>query len=316
MIEGYLKVLPVSVGIKHDEAISAINKKEQQLCHVPTIMQEQMKRKVANIDSKIVLQGNKAIYDKVMELHEKGFQVMAIDAVTKEDLNNIALACKLLPKETVLAGAAGFAAFLPKVMGLSSKTHEKSPLKEGILLLVTGTCNSATRVQIDEVLNKTTAHLIKIDTDKIINGMTREEIIKVAQSVTQLYKTEETTSHLLIIAVDTLFKLPKVNNDLISKWGKTIASAIGEIVGILVDKKIVQSLVVTGGDTALHVLKALQAKGIDLEEELLAGIPSGRLFGGKAHGIPIVTKAGGFGPPMALLEVIEHLQNNMEAQEY
>ncbi|MGI6424652.1 MAG: four-carbon acid sugar kinase family protein [Tepidanaerobacteraceae bacterium] len=310
MVNGYLKL--TSVFAKNND-IETISKAEQELCHVPTIMQEQMKRKVANIDSKTVRQGNKAIYGKVLELHEKGFQVIAIDAVTKEDLNNIALACKFLPKETVLAGAAGFAAFLPEVMGLSSKTHVKPLLKEGILLVVTGTCNSTTRVQIDEVLNKTTAHLIKIDTDKIINGMTREEVLKVVQSVTQLYKTEETISHLFIIAVDTLFKLPKVNNDLISKWGKTIASAVGEIVGILVDKKIVQSLVVTGGDTALHVLKALQAKGIDLEEELLAGIPSGRLFGGKAHDIPIVTKAGGFGPPMALLEVIERLQNSMEA---
>jgi uncharacterized protein YgbK (DUF1537 family) len=88
----------------------------------------------------------------------------------------------------------------------------------------------------------------------------------------------------------------------------TIATAIGDIVGRLVDERIIQSLIITGGDTALHVLIALEAKGIQLEEEILAGIPAGRLFGGKAHNIPIVTKAGGFGTPMALLKVIEHLQ--------
>ncbi|NLZ53312.1 MAG: four-carbon acid sugar kinase family protein [Thermoanaerobacteraceae bacterium] len=308
MIDGYLKVLPVSVGIKHDEAISAINEKEQQLCHVPTIIQKQMKRKVANIDLKIVRQGIPAILSEVEKLYKKGYQVMIIDAVTKEDLNNIALACKFLPDETVLAGAAGFAAFLPKVMDLPSNTLQQPPSKEGIILVVAGTCNPSTRKQIDEVLKNTNASLIKIDTDKIIRGMTEDEVLNVSQKVQQLTKTEKTKTNPLIIAVDTLFKQTDEKDYSINKWGMTIATAIGDIVGRLVDERIIQSLIITGGDTALHVLIALEAKGIQLEEEILAGIPAGRLFGGKAHNIPIVTKAGGFGTPMALLKVIEHLQ--------
>lgn len=307
MVNGYLKILPVSDGIKHDEAISAINEKEQQLCHVPTIIQRQMKRKVANINLRSVRQGVHAILNEVEKLYKKGNQVMVIDAVTNEDLKNIALACRVLPEQTVMAGAAGFAAFLPVVMNLPSNTQQKPASKEGIILIVAGTCNPTTRKQINEVLNNTTAKLIKIDTNKIISGMTGEEVKKVVKRIHELNKIDKVDGRIFIIAVDSLFKL-NLNSYPTKKWGKTIATSIGEVVGRLVDDQMVQSLVITGGDTALHVLNALKAKGIDLEKEILPGIPLGRLIGGKANEIPVITKAGGFGTSKALLEVIRHLQ--------
>ncbi|MDD4570461.1 MAG: four-carbon acid sugar kinase family protein [Tepidanaerobacteraceae bacterium] len=315
MIDGYLKVTSLLFNNnKNVKNNSLADEMEQELCHVPTLLQSNMRRKVTNINLKTVRKGSSAILDTVEKLYEEGYQVLTIDAVTKDDLNNIALACKLLPEATVLAGAAGFAAYLPKVMELSYNKLVKLPSKDGIILVVAGTCNPTTRWQIEEVLKNINANLVKIDTDKIISGMAREEVQNVVQKIQKHIKTEKIKTNPMIVAVDTLFKLTKENEFPINKWGKTIASAIGEIVGMLVEDNIVQCLVITGGDTALHVLNALKARGIDLEEEILAGIPSGRLFEGKAHDIPIVTKAGGFGSPMALLEVIEHLQNNIGAE--
>ncbi len=312
MVNGHLKVTSVFNNGNNVENIGLTDENEQGLCHVPTIIQKQMRRRVANIDLKTVREGSSAILDAVEELYKKGYQVLTIDAVTKNDLNNIALACKLLPEATVLAGAAGFAAYLPKVIGLSSKNLLKLPSKDGMILIVAGTCNPTTRRQIEEVLKNVNANLIKIDTDRIISGMAHEEVQNVAQKIQKHAETEKIETNPMILAVDTLFDLSlKIEERNSMKWGKSIASAMGEIVGMLVDDKLVQSLVITGGDTALHVLNVLKARGIDLEEEILAGIPAGRLFGGKAHNLSVVTKAGGFGPPMALLEVIEHLQNNI-----
>ena len=232
---------------------------------------------------------------------------MTIDAVTKGDLKNIALACRMLPEETVMAGAAGFASFLAKVMDLPSDTLRESPSKEGIILIVAGTCNPTTRKQIDEVMKNTDANLIKINTGKIINGFTADEVEKVVCEMHELNKTNGVNGRISIIAVDSLFNANLYSSQ-IKKWGKTIAQAIGIIVERLVNDQIVQSLVITGGDTALHVLNALKAKGIELEEEVLPGIPLGRLIGGKANDTPIITKAGGFGTPTAFLEVVKYLQ--------
>jgi len=68
-----------------------------------------------------------------------------------------------------------------------------------------------------------------------------------------------------------------------------------------------RGVVLTGGDTALLVLWALGARGIRLEREVLTGIPFGRLVGGACTDLPVVTKAGGFGPPEALVRAVRFL---------
>ncbi len=62
-----------------------------------------------------------------------------------------------------------------------------------------------------------------------------------------------------------------------------------------------RGILVTGGDTAALVFELLGAEGMRLESELLTGIPWGRLIGGQADGLAVVTKAGGFGTEDALL---------------
>ncbi len=54
-------------------------------------------------------------------------------------------------------------------------------------------------------------------------------------------------------------------------------------------------LIMTGGDTAALVCRALGAGAIRLIREVLPGIPCGLLSGGPFHGMPVITKAGGFG---------------------
>ncbi len=63
-------------------------------------------------------------------------------------------------------------------------------------------------------------------------------------------------------------------------------------------------LVVTGGDMAMAVGRALEAVGLWLWGELQPGIPWGTWVGGIASEMPVITKAGGFGDDRALLAAI------------
>jgi uncharacterized protein YgbK (DUF1537 family) len=63
------------------------------------------------------------------------------------------------------------------------------------------------------------------------------------------------------------------------------------------------AILVTGGDTAALVCRALSAEAIELEGEILVGLPWGRIVGGPFEGKPIATKSGAFGAPDALLRV-------------
>jgi D-threonate/D-erythronate kinase len=65
------------------------------------------------------------------------------------------------------------------------------------------------------------------------------------------------------------------------------------------------ALVLSGGDTALLVCRAISADRIEVVSEILPGIPHGILRGGMLDGIAVATKAGGFGGPDALIHVAD-----------
>ncbi|MGA9624831.1 MAG: four-carbon acid sugar kinase family protein [Bryobacteraceae bacterium] len=65
------------------------------------------------------------------------------------------------------------------------------------------------------------------------------------------------------------------------------------------------ALVLSGGDTASLVCRALGVRRIQLEDEIVPGIPWGHLSGGAFDGWRVATKSGGFGAPHALIQVAD-----------
>lgn len=77
-----------------------------------------------------------------------------------------------------------------------------------------------------------------------------------------------------------------------------IAAALAETAALATERAAVGALVLTGGDTAVHVARRLGATGLIVEDELEPGVVVGRLLGPRRF--RIVTKAGGFGSPDVL----------------
>ncbi|RJT06150.1 four-carbon acid sugar kinase family protein [Halococcus sp. IIIV-5B] len=70
-------------------------------------------------------------------------------------------------------------------------------------------------------------------------------------------------------------------------------------------------LFVTGGDVAMAVLDALDATELVLSGEAVeTGIPRSRIAGGPADGLPVVTKAGGFGSPSTVINCLDSLRGD------
>lgn len=67
-------------------------------------------------------------------------------------------------------------------------------------------------------------------------------------------------------------------------------------------------VVATGGDGARQVLQSLGATGIALVDEVTGGVPMGTLTGGRAAGLPVVTKAGGFGSADVLVRAAQAIR--------
>ncbi len=73
------------------------------------------------------------------------------------------------------------------------------------------------------------------------------------------------------------------------------------------------ALILTGGETASFVLRALGATGINLAGEIAPGIPWGMVEGGMADGCTVVTKSGGFGQRDALVRAFQFCESGSEA---
>ena len=66
-----------------------------------------------------------------------------------------------------------------------------------------------------------------------------------------------------------------------------------------------RALVLSGGDTASLVCRALGVRGIQLADEIVPGVPWGYLSGGVFDRALVATKSGGFGAPHALIQVAD-----------
>jgi D-threonate/D-erythronate kinase len=85
-----------------------------------------------------------------------------------------------------------------------------------------------------------------------------------------------------------------------------ISQGLAEVASRLVQAALVDGLVLTGGDTAIHVTRRIGADHLILEREVEPGIPLGRL--GADVTLPVVTKAGGFGSDDALVHAMNALK--------
>src|SRR5690606_2056747 len=88
----------------------------------------------------------------------------------------------------------------------------------------------------------------------------------------------------------------------------TVAARLGELAARLIDALGAAGVVATGGDGARQVLQSLGATGIALVGEVTGGVPMGTLTGGRAAGLPVVTKAGGFGSADVLVRAAQAIR--------
>jgi uncharacterized protein YgbK (DUF1537 family) len=81
--------------------------------------------------------------------------------------------------------------------------------------------------------------------------------------------------------------------------------AARSVCGLISDCRL-GALLLSGGDTAALVCRAVSAQAIELRRELAPGIPAGVLQGGSFDGAPVITKSGGFGAPDDLIRIADH----------
>ena len=268
--------------------------------HVPTLLQRQTRRKVGHVELSYVERGTEPLAHEFLNQQKKGNEIIVVDATTLYHLRRIAKAALISKMSDLTCGSAGLA----EALSYEIKLIDRCPV-----LVVSGSVNEVTRRQILKAEQALDVQVIDVDPRKIFGDSKskQKEIKKIVERAINALKNGKN----LIIASARRpeFILKAETRTDISQVAEAISSTLGEITAKIVDRLKVGGLVLTGGSTAQKVCLTLGAKGIWIKDEVLPGIPLGKLADGKYKGLNVITKAGGFGDENAIINAIRYLES-------
>jgi uncharacterized protein YgbK (DUF1537 family) len=212
---------------------------------------------------------------------------VVVDARDEADLDRVARAVLALGNQAVAVGSAGLAAHLAR---------RWRPLPRGPVLVVVSSLHDASRGQA-ELLAAAGARRIQPDAATLCDAGAWEEF---ARSIVSDASVDDFGVLVLMgPTAEGATVAPSV-----------VADRLGELASRLVSTVRPAGLVLAGGDGALAVLTALSATGIRLSGEVADGVPLGYLTGGPDAGLPVATKAGGFGTDDILIRAAEAVRSS------
>ncbi|MET9436687.1 four-carbon acid sugar kinase family protein [Streptomyces sp. NPDC006551] len=206
--------------------------------------------------------------DRLPELIEGG-GLFVCSAATDRDLDRLVSAAPAI-REVLWVGSPGLAAALARHhsrTATATATTTALPAARHPLVVV-GSANPATRRQLDRLRGRPDVAAVAAGDPLAAAGALRRTAAPVR----------------VVHTPDARREAPAPGS---------LTRDLALVAGRLVADGLVDGLVLTGGETAVTVLRALGATGIDLYDEPEPGIARGTLLG--PRGIPVLIKAGGFG---------------------
>ena len=199
----------------------------------------------------------------------QGARIVSVDADCDGQLDQIAASLWPMGRRVLWAGSAGLASALARLLGGTRRLHRPAP-QGGAALFCIGSDHAVTLAQQDALLSGRPSVLLQPP------GGSREAIREA-----------------LVRGEHVVLRIPR---------GRISAGQVRErISGVPA-----AALVLSGGDTASLVCRALAVQTIELCDEIVVGLPRGIIHGGEFDGIPVAAKSGGFGERDALIRVADY----------
>ncbi len=255
--------------------------------HLPTLLREQGIERSTHIPRHCLLGGAKALIARLDEATKAAPTVITVDAITQEDLGVIAQAASDHPAKILMVGSAGLAAEIARLLAArlgrrpSPTPSAAAAAKAGLVALVVGSTTPVTAEQITQF-------------------MVTHRCAVFALPTTNLWPIRRALRERRSVILRVAFQ-------------GELRRCLARCRKVLIDHD-VRGVILSGGDTGTVVCEAWEAKGIRLEHEIAPGLPWGRMAGGPAEGLPLATKAGGFGGRDALNVMTEFLAQMPKAR--
>lgn len=223
-----------------------------------------------------------ALADRIMQAGP----VVVVDAVTADDLDLLAQAIVCLGDRALPVGAGGLAIPLARLWA--------GEASRGVIVVLVTSQHSAARAQAD-ALQAAGARVFM------------PTLAQLADTDAWLAFKESTLAALDDLAADTALVLAP-DGRLEGLHSDRVAEKLGALTAAVVRRAHAAGVVATGGDGARQVVNELGANGVALIDEVTGGMPIGTLTGGASAGLPVVTKAGGFGGDDVLVRAVRAIR--------
>lgn len=232
--------------------------------------------------------------------------ILIYDAATDEELSRIALTLKQRSQLRLLAGCAGFAAVLPRLLELE---QDRGGLPEFHPRLVTvcGSINPITVGQLDEAEREGMLRISLTPQQKLDPGwLNRPEGGRcLDQWLTQMEGWEGVILECGVEDHEETRRYMEQTGLSVEEMRGRISAAMGGVLKGLLDRGLAATLLVTGGDTLLAFLRQIDQEELVPVGELMPGIVLSQItYRNKTYNL--ISKSGGFGPPTVLAD-LKHL---------
>ena len=252
---------------------------------------------VAHIGLETIDAGSKTIADEIERRLARGARHFTFDAVHAVHLDRIVDLAQSRFRKALLCGSAGLAqSWVRRLTPWGDPETAGATVKclriDGRFLFVCGSASEILRRQVVELVRRAPVAAEVLDPLALVD----------ADNVTSLSDSLERAAAKLA-GCDLVLRLaPPLKGDSSINSQRLIVK-FAEFAGAVMARMKPAGLFLSGGDTALAVLEELKVQAVRLEREIASGVVCGILVGGPLSGRPVVTKAGSFGRPEALLEL-------------
>ena len=211
-------------------------------------------------------------------------QIYTVDAAADGDLRATLRTLQGRFRAALLVGSSGIAEVVADLHFERSVRRQPHPAVAGTLLFVVGSRAEQSAQQVACLAEQEQAHVVPAP-----NGAADIDAAAAA------------SSELLVLKATPGTDGREGDSD-------EVARGLAESVAGILRRLRVAALVVTGGDTAIAVLRRLAQPTLNVMGNLLPGIPFSRIQAGGAS-LWFVTKAGGFGAPETFVNIARRLRS-------
>ena len=288
--------------------------------YIPRLLAGQTRRKVGLVTLDQVLKGKDGIKEALTGVRNDGAGVIIVDAITLEDVDQIAQACIDLDWDVVAVDPGPFTSKLAYRRGLIQEEQPNVPPAASeagkTVLIAAGSATPVTKKQM-QVLCEDSRHVrISVEPIPLINGGDEalDEAFKAVNKAVELIESDkqprailfETALHGEILNLDEEDKkrgyAGGMSANRINAGLGTIISQVLEQVG----REKIAGLYTTGGDTMVNVCYQLGVECIEVMDYVIPQTDVGRLVG-KYDGLPVVGKGGLTGNDNTACDIVERL---------